>query len=365
MFLGFEDLSAFRRSVREFLSIPEASAPTIEMPSLATSTSATNVYLDHLHWIGLAQARLGQEAGAKFKDVYDVLLEGTKAGTIRVVLSAMSYTELHASVRSPSRRTDLADVMSELSRYWAIRPTSQLLEAQFLQSLHDHLGRPTFPPQQVVFGRGLYWVYEGKEKRLGIRLPEGMQIHYIDEVADEFQAFLEYCMLRGNNFATEDGGLGYDISPLVHTQEERVAKDRELQQMLASDPKLRARLDDIIVARELYHEIGPELPRLLAAAGISMESFFHRGREWITKFMMDLPIIAVNAAIRDQTMRAANRYLVINDLRDLGHLSVAVPYCDIVVTDRDAASAIRRAGLDKRLNTEVLSDLTMLPAVVP
>lgn len=365
MFLGFEDLSAFRRSMREFLSIPEASAPTIEMPSPATSISAVNVYLDHLHWIELAQARLGQEAGTRFRDAYDVLLEGTKAGTIRVVLSAMSYTELHASVKSPSRRTDLADVMSELSRYWAIRPTSQLLEAQFLRALHDHLGRPTFPPQQVTFGRGLYWVYEGKEKRLGIRLPEGMRLDYIDEVADEFQAFLEYCMLRGNIFATENGRLGYDIFPLVHMQEERVAKDKELQQMLASDPKLRARLDDIIVARELYHEIGPELPRLIATAGISMDSFFHRGKEWLTEFAMDLPIIAVNAAIRDQTLRAANRDWVINDLRDLGHLSVAVPYCDIVVTDRDAASAIRRAGLDKRLNTKVLSDLTMLPTVLP
>jgi len=127
------------------------------------------------------------------------------------------------------------------------------------------------------------------------------------------------------------------------------------------DPAMKRRLDDILVARELYHEIGTELPRLLVTAGFSLDSFFFRGREWVSDFISGLPSISVHLALRDQTIRAGNRDWKLNDLRDIGHLSVAVPYCDLVFTDADAENAIARSGVADEYKSRVHRDLTLLP----
>lgn len=43
----------------------------------------------------------------------------------------------------------------------------------------------------------------------------------------------------------------------------------------------------------------------------------------------------------------------VNDLRDIDALSIAVPYCDVVVTDHTARTAIIHAHLDWRCSTIV------------
>jgi hypothetical protein len=48
----------------------------------------------------------------------------------------------------------------------------------------------------------------------------------------------------------------------------------------------------------------------------------------------------------------------VNDLYDIGHLTVAIPYCDVVVCDKKMASVVISSGLDKTYNTKVFGDLS-------
>ena len=50
-----------------------------------------------------------------------------------------------------------------------------------------------------------------------------------------------------------------------------------------------------------------------------------------------------------------------NDLNDLGALSVALPYCDIVVTEKQLRHLADQAGIPDRYNTAVLDNLGSLP----
>jgi hypothetical protein len=50
-----------------------------------------------------------------------------------------------------------------------------------------------------------------------------------------------------------------------------------------------------------------------------------------------------------------------NDLNDIASLAVAIPYCDVVVTERQWSHMARRAELDRRFNTVILHDLRSLP----
>lgn len=49
-----------------------------------------------------------------------------------------------------------------------------------------------------------------------------------------------------------------------------------------------------------------------------------------------------------------------NDIFDLDAMSVAVPYCDIVVTERSARHVLDQAGLGRRLGTKLLASLAEL-----
>ena len=49
-----------------------------------------------------------------------------------------------------------------------------------------------------------------------------------------------------------------------------------------------------------------------------------------------------------------------NDLADIAVLSIAIPYCDIVVTEKSWKDFIVRSGLDKKYNTVVINGVKEL-----
>ena len=60
------------------------------------------------------------------------------------------------------------------------------------------------------------------------------------------------------------------------------------------------------------------------------------GEDWISDLLEDMPSLAVDRALRRQTLKNGSRPWSVNDQRDLDHLSISVPYCDIVVTEKHA-----------------------------
>ncbi|MFL5799051.1 MAG: hypothetical protein ACJ77A_14120 [Actinomycetota bacterium] len=111
----------------------------------------------------------------------------------------------------------------------------------------------------------------------------------------------------------------------------------------------------------MYYELGDGLPALLWRAGISVESFLWRGKDWISDFLNDLPTIATQAALRYKRHKNPSNTWKLNDFRDSDALREAVPYCRIVVTERHARAMLREACLDRRFGTLLLGDLRQLP----
>ncbi len=67
---------------------------------------------------------------------------------------------------------------------------------------------------------------------------------------------------------------------------------------------------------------------------------------------------------RIQHQMPAERGWSPNDFYDIRALSVAVAYCDLVVTEKHWAHVMRRAGLDKLNGSVVISDVGQLPTVL-
>jgi hypothetical protein len=63
--------------------------------------------------------------------------------------------------------------------------------------------------------------------------------------------------------------------------------------------------------------------------------------------------------------RDSNRRWSWNMLRDVDALSIAIPYCDVVVADKDAADLARRTKAPQRHGTVVISRLGELVDLLP
>jgi hypothetical protein len=50
-----------------------------------------------------------------------------------------------------------------------------------------------------------------------------------------------------------------------------------------------------------------------------------------------------------------------NDLNDVTALSIVVPYCDVVITERSWTAMLNSQKISRRFNTQVLHDLRELP----
>ena len=77
-----------------------------------------------------------------------------------------------------------------------------------------------------------------------------------------------------------------------------------------------------------------------------------------------MPSFDVAVSLKVAYHRDPGHQWTVNDFPDIDALASTLPYCDIVVTDKAAASNAIRAGLGERLDTVILSRLADLPALL-
>ena len=79
------------------------------------------------------------------------------------------------------------------------------------------------------------------------------------------------------------------------------------------------------------------------------------------RFLADIPNLDVRLTLRLTRDQDLVRPIAHNDIRDLDWLSVAVPYANVVVSENYWGHHVRAAGLDKKYDTVLLTDLRQLP----
>ena len=146
----------------------------------------------------------------------------------------------------------------------------------------------------------------------------------------------------------------------------KISSSRNLQklfELLQIDPADKSRPGDMTRARTLLRT-RPQLPGLLASAALSAGSFFHKGKEWITSFLDTIPTLAVRTSLVMQTNKNGTRAWTTNDIYDIEALEAAVPYCDVVVTEKYACHIINQSGLAERFATKMIRSLDDLTPIL-
>ena len=344
--------------------MPDESVPTLELgPAGEINTSTKKIYLDHAHWVEMSKVRIGRDVTADSRKCYEVLAQAVHDGDATIFLSETSYIEMQVASGNLDQRTNIANVMSELTRFASIGSRQEIFEGQFVAALHERFGRPVWPVKPQVYGRGYGWAFDGSKTEARIALAGLAELRTGDPVflsglterEWELQEFIEYIVLRGTAEYMGDIQQIFDVDEAKQLIESRATADNYTQEQIILSEELKTRVDDPICTSIYVNDFGRQLPRLLSLGGMSFDSFFHQTKDELTNFLRAMPSFAVQIALRRQAAKNATRDWSTNDARDLDHHSLSIPYCDAVLTDRAAVDALSRAKIPEKLGTSIFA----------
>lgn len=332
------------------------------------------VYLDLNHWINLAKAAKGHPDGRRFEPVLNILRSATTSGKAILPLSGSHYMEM-SGIANHEWRQDIARVMEELSGFKTLMGTTVILSLEIEAAL-DRLAGPTAktePPCPLInFG-----VLRAFGKRGGLVVRDRTGRDVTEEAARQFkdgpEAFktrlaekeweAERMFLEGPPAEKVPSLRADGWDPLVARAmaDDRATDEKALAARLDADPKFRrGRIRDLISARYVSLRINDMLTRELTARGLDFD-LFEDSRAKLRQFVDAMPSADVNVSLVAATHRNPHATWTTTTIFDIDALSIAVPYCDVVVTEKHFGHILRSKGIAERLGTRIVTNLAKLP----
>jgi hypothetical protein len=306
------------------------------------------IYLDQNKWIDLSRAVKDPAGYPELRTVLEVLVEEAKARRIVMPLTQTNIYETH-KINDPQRRHDLAYVQATLSQGRVFRGRHKRLKTEVTDVLRIAYGlEPAeHPPHwflsDVFFEATLEW----KDPRLvpiSERVMEAIQ-------KEPPRHLFEYLMLTPEDVRVAAVARFTDGSENLRQQiEERRARDAN------ESLSMRRRIHSaILIVNELDLILG-----LVRSAGLPEQDETNILRKTCRKIVNGAPTYFIERELALR-LEAQSRPIEENDLRDMQTFCAVVAYADIVVAENLFSNLAMQAGLDKKFETIVSTNLLTLP----
>lgn len=309
------------------------------------------VYLDQNKWIDLARAHYGRADGEPFRETLNVVQTAVADGRIILPMSAVHIMETVAPA-DPARRQRLAEFIVGLSGNQTIATHMIIMKLEIRQAVLRKLGQDyTAVVRPFIVQDGLYGALDVEPQIRGVPdhiVQEVLRIAYLPETSVQI-----LCEAVGREEVAEFRRQHEEAVIQVEEARRRAARD------LTPEQKHRAELFELLT----NGMPGQHLRTVLAELGVSVRDFtarFSSPEEWL-EFAHSIPTLDVLVTLHLARDRELARPVHRNDFKDMAFLTVAVPYCNIVVVERYFAHLVQANGLADRYGTTVITDLNALP----
>jgi hypothetical protein len=328
-------------------------------------------YLDLNHWIALAKAAVGHPDGRSSEQALDALRELRAADAICLPLSSTHYMEM-ARIGSPRQRFDVAAVMEELSDFACLMNRTILVRLELDAAISSILGDDSCVHAPIpLIGRGgmqamgMRGNLRFRDRRDGSDVTSATRATWaggpdaFDKWRREAEDQLNRSLLRGPSDEEEPELRAEGWSPEKGTAvtHQRAAQERKQAELLAANSRWRrGRLRDVVAARYLALEVFEALEDALEQRGIALSDLYSEP-VGARRFADSMPGADVWITMLTAMHRNPQTRWSANDIYDVDALCAAVPYCDVVATERHASHLLHAAGLPKRAGTSLVTDL--------
>lgn len=313
----------------------------------AEPSKCRHVFLDQNHWIYLAKDYWGKPDQPRHTGVAKRLLRTIESGRVRLPLNTIHLIECLKKSDEDARKR-LAEVFEVYSRGWFCAAPSDILPLELrraVQQVYGRVDRDILP----VFGLGFMFGV-GVGGRTMLR-----------QSVSDLDAMAELSAMPGMLFdlltSENERNRHHQNEEITKIGERDAAAAENLRAVRRPSPRAMDRLAQYV---NYTYELQNELTLALVPFGKSLEEFFALGPEQLTAFWATVPSLDVDCELSLYRDRQWSRQVSANDTADLGHLTIAVPYCDAVVVERFWKRALTETRLGQKYRTTVFSDVIEL-----
>ena len=308
--------------------------------------SSKIVYLDQNAWIELSRFREGQKSSCDEK-LFKTVMQASNSGTVFFPISLIHLSEIMNTEKAEWRK-ELLSLMLEVSHYYTFTPYwDKLRELEIKNLVLKELGRPLIDVRSYLVGRGFSNLMGAtptvKSEKISPEMLKELNQKLLLALNDP-EIFLEHTQKIYRDHKSED---------IIAIQEfERIRE--ELSQFKDYQDRRKIFLWRNIIAT-ILPKLYTSLVELNAPLSLSEKIF---GNYDVDEFLSKLPTALCEFTLLFQRDEQPSRPIQINDSYDIWHLTLAIPYCDVVVTEEKMWTTIaKNAKLDKICNTVILSSI--------
>lgn len=304
------------------------------------------IFLDLNHWIALSKAYYGMPDHPKHIEALSLFQSKIRKKEVILPLQISHLVEFSRH-SNEARRKRMAFVFEELSQRWFFAPWSAILPYELSVAISRIFDTQETIAKPEIFGKGALFSVSPSAKQTFIENKKlKMEFDFYELLSSQPGALFDLL-----TFPNEDG------------RKKQLFSDRKRRIGYAADcEQLRDRNDSLDLSRRAQAasytiEHQEELQRRLLAAGKTFFDFKALGPTGMSDFFDEVPSLDVDRTLCIFRDRQWNRRIDDNDMNDIGYLSKAIPYCDVVLVENLWAHAIRTQGLDEKYNTKVFTNL--------
>jgi hypothetical protein len=307
------------------------------------------VYLDQNKWIDLAKALYRPDAKIADRENAETLKRAVEAGRVRCPISETHIMEVYR-VGDREQRLHLASVFAMFSAGWFIASRqarlSHELEAALTTLLPAENGglQPHFDP----FAQNMLWAFGEIPYLSSLMSISSERLDRISSYAGSIDSLVSYV-------AFNDEGVRRDaIERMTVSNRElmdRISTRRALTRRESADMRFR------VYSAQLLIESLDKIVAALARIGKTFEDFQALADEKKASILDMVPCWDVERCLAVQVEKQWTRELEGNDVYDIGALTAAIPYCDVVVTEKLWVQLCKVSGVATRYNATVLSSV--------
>jgi hypothetical protein len=300
-------------------------------------------YLDLNHLVSLAKAHQQDSLSLEQR-----LIKLVNSGRLILPVSVVHIMEISA-VGSERQRQDLAAMIRTLSQGFVLRPLDAVrhYEVSFLVARHYGCTSPAPEPSQIAIAHGYV-------KAIGELDIDFSPWQALDPTKAEVAEKEVWAALGSDAIICDILSL-YQAKPARGGPEQNELNRQLRETRLLNDGKSLQQMEEECISgsnREFVAHVFEACKEL--SLGESAMLANPPKHFWSTEFMTEnLPTWNVWARLYAYFVSNQQFTMKINHLYDMGHLAVAVPYCDVVVCDKEMAHHLNARGLAAKYGTQV------------
>ena len=306
------------------------------------------IYMDQKCWINLAKIYYGNPTKSE-RNLLNKIIDTSENGTAAFPISMVHLSET-SSISKPRWRQQLSSLMASISKCYTLTPHwTRILDIEIQNLVLKTLGLPQYNIRKYWLGRGIPHLIGQKpsvisDGHIDLKVLKKLEKELLNILDDPKSLEL----LLTKKFS--DKSLERENINAVN-QFEKIRKNLQI----IKDNDLRHRC---FLAQNITATITPRLVKTLIKFKLPKEFIkILIPQDDIEKFLTSIPTALCEFKLlfyRDQQLQ---RSIKVNDIADIWHLTLAIPYSDVVITENMWVTIAKQAKLDIICDTKMLSSI--------